>query len=242
MSTIERNYRILRRAYQQLHIDTAELFAELFISSLSSYEIHNMDEDIKANGWGIKKITEVSGAQELLKLFQDFHAITGRLPLSNSLLLAPDGNAPPEEKINLRQLYDLFKNTNSHGLVSLPFLGLLQFYLEENDHSLIKIALTELYQNLSYSALSGATDFRFESVSDLTAKLSILLKHETLGNRKMREIENEVLAKKINDGRIFEPKTEDPLDDVIETIDVLHVEHKKQHILMSNRQLRQQTK
>ena len=54
MFTIERNYRILRRVYQQLHIDTAELFAE-FISSLSSYEIHDMDEDIKANGRGIKK-------------------------------------------------------------------------------------------------------------------------------------------------------------------------------------------
>ena len=151
----------------------------------------------------------------------------GRLPLSNSLLVVPDRNAPPEGKINLRQLDDLFRNTNSHGLVSLPFLGLLQFYLEENDQSLIKNALTELYQNLSYSALSGATDFRFESVSDLTAKLSILLKHETLGNRKIREIENEVLAKKVNDGRIFEPKIEDPLDDVIDIIDVLGVEHKK---------------
>ena len=219
MSTIERNYRILRRVYQQLHIDTAEMFAE-FISSLNSYEIHDMDEDIKAIGWGIKKITEVTGAQELLILFPDFYAITGRLPLSNSLLVVPDGNAPPEEKINLRQLYDLFKNTNSHGLVSLPFLGLLQFYLEENDQSLIKNALTELYQNLSYSALSGATDFRFESASDLTARLSILLKHATLGNRTMRETVNEVLAKKINDGRIFEPKIEDPLDDVIEIIDV----------------------
>ena len=65
MSAIERNYRILRRVYQQLHIDTAEIFAE-FISSLKSYEIHDMDEDIKAIGWGIKKITEVTGAQELL--------------------------------------------------------------------------------------------------------------------------------------------------------------------------------
>ena len=120
----------------------------------------------------------------------------------------------------MRQLYDLFKNTSSHGLVSLPFLGLLQFYLEENDQSLIKNALTELYQNLLYSALSGAIDFRFESASDLTARLSILLKHATLGNRTMRETVNEVLAKKINDGRIFEPKIEDPLDDVIEIIDV----------------------
>ena len=36
----------------------------------------------------------------------------------------------------------------------------------------------------------------------------------------MRGTVNEVLAKKINDGRIFEPKIEDPLDDVIEIIDV----------------------
>ena len=71
MFTIERNYRILRRVYQQLHIDTAELFAE-FISFLSSYEIRDMGKDIKANRWGIKKTREVIGAQELLKLFQDF--------------------------------------------------------------------------------------------------------------------------------------------------------------------------
>ena len=43
----------------------------------------------------------------------------------------------------------------------------------------------------------------------------------------MREIENEVLAKKINDGRIFDPKIEDPLDDVIEIIDLPDIEHKK---------------
>ena len=76
--------------------------------------------------------------QELLKTFQDFYSLTGRLSLSNSLLVVPDGDAPPEEKLNMRQLYDLFKNTNSHGLVSLPFLGLIQYYLEESDHSLIK--------------------------------------------------------------------------------------------------------
>ena len=136
MSTIEGNYRIARRVYQQLHIDTTELFAE-FIRSLSSYEISDMNEDIKANGWGIKKINEVSDAQELMKIFQDFYSLTGRLLLSNNLLVVPDGDAPPE-KLNMRHLYDLFKNTNSHGIVSLPFLGLIQYYLEENDQSLIK--------------------------------------------------------------------------------------------------------
>ena len=69
----------------------------------------------------------------MIKIFQDFYSMTGRLPLSNSLLVLPDGDAPPDEKRNMKQLYDLFKNTDSHGIVSLPFLRLIQFYLEEND-------------------------------------------------------------------------------------------------------------
>ena len=223
---MEGNYRILRRVYQQLHIDVTELFSE-YINSLSSYEIKDMDDDIKANGWGIKKITEIEDAHELMKIFQDFYTMTGRLPLSNSLLVVPDGDAPPDEKVNMRQLYDLYKNTKSHGLVSLPFLGLLQYYLEENDQSLTKNAISELYYNLGYETLTGARNFNFDAVSDLTARLSFLLKHATLGNRKMREIENEALAQKINSGRTFEPKIKDSLDDVIEIIDMPDVEHKK---------------
>ena len=49
MSTIERNYRIARRVYQQLHLDTAEIFAD-FIRPLSSFEQQDSDEDIRANG------------------------------------------------------------------------------------------------------------------------------------------------------------------------------------------------
>ena len=64
--------------------------------------------------------------------------MTGRLPLSNSLLIVPDGDAPPDEKLDTKQLYDLFKNADSDGIVSLPFLGLIQFYLEENDQTLTK--------------------------------------------------------------------------------------------------------
>ena len=44
MSIIEKNYRIARRVYQQLYLDTAELFAD-FITSLSSFELEDLDED-----------------------------------------------------------------------------------------------------------------------------------------------------------------------------------------------------
>ena len=162
-----------------------------------------------------------------MKIFQDFYTLMGRLPLSKALLVVPDGDALSGEKLNMKHLYDLFKNTKSHGIVSLPFLGLTQYYLEENDHSLTKNTTTELYYNLSYMTLSGARDFKFDAVSELIARLSILLKHATLRNKRMREVENQVLAKSINDDRIFEPKIEDPLDDVIEIIDQPDPEHKK---------------
>ena len=139
----------------------------------------------------------------------------------------PDGDAPPEEKLNMRHLYQMFKNTKSHGIVSLPFLGLIQYYLEENDQTFIKNALSELYYNLSYTSLSGGRDFIFDAISELTARLSILLKHGTLGNKQLREIENENLARKINEDRIFETKIEDPLEEIIEIIDLLDIEHKK---------------
>ena len=49
MTTIEGNYRIVRTVYQQLYLDSAELFAD-FIRSLSIFEQRDMDEDIRANG------------------------------------------------------------------------------------------------------------------------------------------------------------------------------------------------
>ena len=112
-----------------------------------------------------------------MKIFQDFYTLTGRLPLSNDLLVVPDGDAPPgENKLNMKQLYKLFKNKNSHGIISLPFLGLIHYYLEKNDRSLIRNATTELSLNLSYMTLSCAKGFQFDAVSDLTAKISFLFK------------------------------------------------------------------
>ena len=66
------------------------------------------------------------------------------------------------------------------------------------------------------------------------AELSFAIKSFTTQNQKQREIDNEILAKKINDGRIFTPKINNPLDDVIEIIDDPNAEHKKTTFLMQN--------
>ena len=208
--TIESNYRVARRVYQQLFLDIAELFHE-YIESIDFYEQQDIEEDMKTNGWGtVENIRTIKDFVRLLNLFQDFYTATRRLPTFNELLVVPDSDAQPEEKINLKQLYDMFTNTNSHGIVSLPFLGLfLTIFMMKTEQNYIKTYLTWHY------------------VSDLVARLSFSIKSYISLNEKQAKIERENLAKKINEGRIFTPKIENPLDDVMEIIDDPNVEHKK---------------
>ena len=79
-----------------------------------------------------------------------FYYVNGRFSLTNGLLIVPDREVSEgEEKINLKQLYNMFKDTNSHGLVSLQFLYTLEIF-SGVDKSIPKSAITELYKNLSY--------------------------------------------------------------------------------------------
>ena len=162
-----------------------------------------------------------------MNIFQTFYHTTGRLPLTNGLLIVPGSDAPEgEDRVNMKSLYDMFRHTYSHGLVSLPFLGAIHNYFDATDQRLIKNALTELYRNLLYITLSGARNFEFENVFDLTARISFLIKSISMQNIKKMEREDQENAYKINTSVFYVPKTEDPLDDVIDILDD-DIEHKK---------------
>ena len=96
METIQSSYRIARRVYQQIYLGVSELFAE-FLRSLSSYELEDINNDIRFNGWGVRKVQEIEDSHELMRIFQEFYMLTDRLPLSNELLAIPDGDTPPGE-------------------------------------------------------------------------------------------------------------------------------------------------
>ena len=88
----------------------------------------------------------------------------------------------------MKQLYDLFKNTGSHGVVSLPFLGLLfHFFESEKDLVYVKHATTELYRNLSYMTLSGRRQLEIQAVSDLIGQLSFAIKSFTVQTKRNRK-------------------------------------------------------
>lgn len=84
----------------------------------------------------------------------------------------PDG----EEKSNMKNLYEMFRHTKSHGLVSLQFLGILCLIFDDKEIKRIKHPLTELYKNLLYAKLSGAQNVEFETISELAGQSSFLIK------------------------------------------------------------------
>ena len=120
-----------------------------YIQSIDLYEQQDIQEDLKINGWGVvENIRTIKDSMRLVNIFQDFYTATGRLPTFHKILVVPDGDAPPSEKINLKHLYDLFKNTQSHAVVSVPFLGLLFHYFhDEQQLGFVKHAITELHKN-----------------------------------------------------------------------------------------------
>ena len=122
---IEKNYRICRWVYQSLNIDIADTFIQ-YIHSFEAGEIQQLDDDIKANGWEIALVVYVQNYIVPLQCFEFFYYFNGHLPLINGLLPVPGGETHPSaEKISLKRLYELYRGTKSHGLVSLKFLSAL---------------------------------------------------------------------------------------------------------------------
>ena len=137
-----------------------------------------------------------------------FYYFNGRLPLTNGLLIVPDGEVPEgTEKINLKLLFEMFKDTQSHGLVSIQFLCALGIFFGLNI-SILKYALTELYKNLSYETLSGARDLEFEAISDLVGEISFQIKKSTLLNIKRKEEQHKENSLDIKKSHDFFEETE----------------------------------
>ena len=71
----------------------------------------------------MQSIAEIRDAHHLLTIFQKFYYLSGRCTFTNGLIIVPDGEVPEGmERINLKNLYSMFKNTKSHGVGSLHFL------------------------------------------------------------------------------------------------------------------------
>ena len=147
---MEKNYRILRRVHGVLYTSVAENF-QFYINSLDQAEIEEINTDFI--GSGLNYIQNVESATELLMLFDFFYFINGRYPATTAHTFIPRPELPMEvngEEINIKNLYEKFRWTNSHGLVSSQFLAALNIFFGGNPEISQK-NLTEFYQNMTVS-------------------------------------------------------------------------------------------
>ena len=117
IETVESNYKILRRVYQSFFAGVTDVFLSTFIRWVMM-NFQELDDDIKANGWGVIPLLDIENAYELLTIFQMFYYLNGRLSLTNGLLVVSNGEVPEgSEKINLKNLYEMFKDTHSQARI-----------------------------------------------------------------------------------------------------------------------------
>ena len=140
-------------------------------------EIEQLDNDLKANRWGVRSIVEIENSIERFCIFQIFYYYNGKLHLTNGLLPVPDGETSSDsEKIFLKSLYEMFKDTKSHDLVSLQFLSTLDIFFG-GEICLSKDTITKLYKNVSYKILSGERQVKFDKISDFITHINFKMKH-----------------------------------------------------------------
>ena len=175
---------------------------------------------------GAINLLEIENSIELLSIMQLFYYLNERLPLTDGLLIVLNSEIPDGEgKIYLKNLYEMFKDPPSNGLVSLQFLSALGIFFGL-DINLPKMAITELYRNLSYRTLGGARDFSFDSVSDLSSGINFKIKGLTLSNRDRQEKEDEISLEKINEDTTFAELPDQFEEDLIDGL-FKDLEHKK---------------
>ena len=219
IDTVEKNYKILRLVYQSLFVDLVDAFIK-YIHTLNADEIQQLDDNIKANGYGVKSLLEIESSYELLKIFQLFYYLNGRLPLTNGLMIIPDGEVPEGiEKVNLKLLYEMCIFYSIYVCFSKIF---------KVNISTLKSTISELYMNLSYETLSGARNVDFEAVLNLTSDIAFEITKASLANINRKEQEDIKTSENISNSFGFIGETEHQkfkkeLDDDLST----DLEHKK---------------
>ena len=174
---MSKNYRLLRRIHHDLYTTIAESF-KLYLSTLTQSEFDGIDSDIISSG--LSSLQNIETATELLMLFDFFYFVNGRFPTTGVHMFIPRADLPMEvngEELNIKKLYEKFRTTNSHALVSSQFLAALNIFFS-GDPELSRRFLTEFYQNMTVSTLSTDDAFTFDAFTDLSTSINLSLRHQ----------------------------------------------------------------
>ena len=148
---------------------------KFYIDNLNQSDLDEIDADMVSRG--VNSIKSTQNSTELLMLFAYFYFINGRFPTTNEHTFVPRADLPSEvngETLNIKKLYDKFRRTDSHGIVSSQFLAALNIFFSGDGEEISRNFVSEFYQNMTVSALSTDNSFKFDAFTDLLTSLSLM--------------------------------------------------------------------
>ena len=134
---------------------------------------------------GVKSIVKIESSVELFCIFQKFYLLLLQWTASPNkwtFVSSRWRGTPSFEKIFLKSLYDMFKDTTSHRLVSLQFLSALTIFIGE-DVNLSKDTISELCKTEGETLvfcdlhLSWKFHWKFSSPSEAMENFSVYISY-----------------------------------------------------------------
>ena len=126
------------------------------------------------------------------------------------------------EELNIKQLYEKFRTTNSHALVNSQFLAALNIFFG-GDPELSRRFLTEFYLNMTVSTLSTDGAFTFDTFTDLSTSINLSLRrqrNESISRIKLEDDNTDLKLKtkyEFEDNDLPPPYTFDMIGDNLNT-------------------------
>ena len=170
-----KNYKLLRT----IHHDFYNF--QYYLGTLTQSDFNDIDADIVASR--LNSLQNVDSAKELLMLFDFFYFANGKFPTTATHTL--NG-----EELNIKKLYEKFRTTNSHALLSSQYLAALNIFFV-GDPKLSRRFLTEFYQNMTVSTLSTDDAFSFDTFTDLSTSINLSLRRQTNENINSIKVEDD---------------------------------------------------
>ena len=184
-----KNYRLLRTIHHHDFYTAISENFQYYLGTLTQLYFEEIDSDIVSSG--LNSFRNVESATEHFNISNFFYFVNGRFPTATAYLFITRADLSMEvngEELNIKKLYQKFRTTNSHALVSSQFLAALNIFFGGNPE-LIRKFLTEFYQNMTVSMLSTDNAVTFDAFTDLSTSINLLLR--TQRNEKISRIKVE---------------------------------------------------
>ena len=221
------NFEIVKTVYNELFTSVGINLHEFF-KDMGVLDKQRIDNDLTNNNFYPWDSQEDFIQQRTLTTYRDFYYETGRFPGRTTLIPVPRARVPnfiqSQDVLSPRSLYESYVGRDMQGIVSLQFLAAFNRFLG-GDKEVSRNAMSELFHNLSWQALTNDNDsiqVKFEAVTALVQSINRLIQKQIYEQKKEqiqrgREVIEELTRKEKEDNKTEIEKTEEKVvNDIIQ--------------------------